>query len=38
MLSLVYRKAYADVIKQAADKESAKLVLISTTDISIYHH
>jgi electron transfer flavoprotein alpha subunit len=29
-------KAYADVIKQAADKESAKLVLLSSTTDSIY--
>jgi electron transfer flavoprotein alpha subunit len=29
-------KAYADVIKQAAEKESAKLVLLSSTTDSIY--
>lgn len=29
-------KAYADVIKQAADKETAKLVLLSSTTDSIY--
>jgi electron transfer flavoprotein alpha subunit len=35
-LSAFTAKAYADVIKQAAQKESAKLVLLSSTTDSIY--
>ena len=35
-LSVFSAKAYADVIKQAAQKESAKLILLSSTTDSIY--
>ncbi len=35
-LSVFSAKAYADVIKQAAQKESAKLVLMSSTTDSLY--
>jgi len=35
-LSVFSAKAYADVIKQAAQKESAKLVILSSTTDSIY--
>jgi hypothetical protein len=35
---LIYCKSYADVIKQAAEKENVKLVLLSSTTDSIYLH
>ena len=35
-LSKFTAKAYADVIKQAAEKESAKLILLSSTTDSLY--